>query len=180
MPGVGVKVVKFSLRKAAPEDLARLIYIDDQSSKLYETSGFNIALNSDHPFVLSESARWAHAIKKGYVYLAMETIGQPIGFVALGFVDGEPYLDQLSVLPDYMRCGVGTTLLERAIRWAGDSPIWLTTYSHIAWNRPYYEKNGFVQVFEKACGPELQEILREQRRALPEPKQRIAMVYRGI
>ena len=99
-------------------------------------------------------------------------------FATLCKVDDEPYLDQLSVHPDNMRQGVGTKLLEQVLSCSGDRPLWLTTYAHVSWNKPYYEKRGFVQVPEEFCGPELREILQKQRVALPAPEERVAMVRR--
>lgn len=165
-----------SLRNAAPEDLETLIAIDDEASKLYAQAGLNLDLGRDHPFVIAEAKRWAGAIDQGLVYLAVDRHGRPVGFATCGIVDREPYLDQLSVMPACMRQGIGTILLKRAIQWSARRPIWLTTYGSIPWNRPYYERHGFVEVPENKLGPDLQDILREQRRVLPKPEDRIAMV----
>jgi len=61
------------------------------------------------------------------------------------------------------------------IEWAGAEPLWLTTYAHVPWNAPFYERHGFVAVPESACAPALLAALEEQRRFLPAPQQRIAM-----
>ena len=167
---------QFTLRKAVSEELDRLIDIDDEASTLYEAAGIKIALDYDHPFVVAESQRWADAINKGLVYLALDANNTPVGFVAFCMVDNQPYLDQLSVHPNNMRQGVGTKLLNVAISWSDDKSLWLTTYSNVAWNRPYYEKQGFITISEESCGPELREIIRQQRDALPNPDERIIMV----
>ena len=166
----------FKLRKAQPDELQTLIAIDDESTQLYEEAGLKIELESDHPFVVAESVRWAKAINQGLAYVVANSLNTPIGFIALSIVDNAPYLDQISVHPGYMRQGVGAGLLQQAISWSGDQPLWLTTYSHLAWNRPFYEKYGFVTIPEKLCGPELCDILKKQRLALPAPDKRIAMV----
>ena len=36
--------------------------------------------------------------------------------------------------------------LCRAIAWAGGEPLWVTTYGHIPWDRPFYERHGFLAV----------------------------------
>jgi len=90
-------------------------------------------------------------------------------------IDGAPYLEQLSIRRTAMRQGLGRRLLQHAIAWAGDEPLWLTTYGHIPWNRPFYERHGFVIVPESACPPGMVAILDDQRRALPAPEERIAM-----
>ncbi|TBR38466.1 N-acetyltransferase [Marinomonas agarivorans] len=164
------------LRQAYPDELQALISIDDNASQLYAEAGLVIEFESDHPFVVDESVRWAEAIQKGLAYVVTNEYDTPIGFMTLDFVDQVPYLDQLAVHPDYMRQGVGSRLLDFAIAWSDKKPLWLTTYSHIAWNKPYYEKHGFTAVPEEGCGPQLRDILNKQRAALPAPEQRIAMV----
>lgn len=168
----------FILRIAYPRELGELVAIDDQASQLYEQAGLKFEFAKHHPFVIDESIRWAGAIEEGLAYVAVNRDDNPVGFVALRFVDAEPYLDQISVLPTYMRRGVGTLLLNRAITWSGGRSLWLTTYAHVPWNKPYYERHGFVSVEEGECRAELCAILREQRSVLPDADQRIAMVRR--
>ncbi len=164
------------IRVATPADLEHVIAIDDAASCLYLQAGLSFELDETHPFVIAEVARWADAIEKDLAYIACNESDQPVGFAALGIVDTWPYLDQLSVHPDFMRLGIGTRLLQSAIAWSGDRPLCLTTYAHLAWNKPYYERLGFEEVAERDCGPELQDILQSQREALPDPEQRIAMI----
>lgn len=163
---------------ARPDELESLVAIDDEASELYAQVGLKFALEKSHPFVVAESVRWAYAIERGLAHVAVNRQDEPIGFVTLSFVDGEPYLDQIAVRLSDMRCGVGTTLLRYAISWSSGRPLWLTTYSHLSWNKQYYERHGFVMVPEGMCGAELCVILKAQRAALPDPDRRIAMVRR--
>lgn len=168
----------FFLRKARPDELSSLIDIDDDAGELYAQAGIKFELDRNHPFVVAESVRWRAAIEQGLAYVAVDAEDRPMGFMTQRFVDGEPYLDQIAVRRSHMRCGVGTALLVRAIEWSVARPLWLTTYSHVPWNRPYYERHGFIAVPERACGAEIRAILQEQRAALPYPEQRMAMVRR--
>tara|TARA_R110002073_G_scaffold137692_1_gene286812 strand:- start:955 stop:1488 length:534 start_codon:yes stop_codon:yes gene_type:complete len=170
---------EFSLRLAYSDELQKLIAIDDEASALYAEAGLKLDFEKDHPFVVAENFRWASAIEKGLAHVAVNRQDTPVGFATLGYVDGEPYLDQIAVLLSYMRRGVGTLLLNQAISWSGGRPLWLTTYSHLPWNRPYYERHGFVTEKDSECEAELCTVLQEQRAALPDPDQRIAMVRRG-
>jgi hypothetical protein len=95
--------------------------------------------------------------------------------LVMGFVDDAPHLEQLSVRRVAMRRGIGRRLLARAIEWSAHRPLWLTTYAHLPWNRPFYESVGFAVVPEPACPPSIVQILDEQRRWLPAPAERIAM-----
>ena len=168
----------FILRKARSVELETLIAIDNAASELYEQAGLKFAFEKDHPFVVAESARWADAIQQGLAYVAVNHQDYAIGFMTLGFVDGEPYLDQLAVRPENMRSGIGTSLLRHAISWSGEQALWLTTYEHLPWNAPYYQRSGFVPAPENLCGTQMRALLQAQRSVLPEPDKRVAMLRR--
>ena len=171
-------MAEFSLRPGRSDELHKLVEIDDKASRLYADAGIVIALAKEHPFVVAESLRWAEAIAHGHAQVAVNRQDEPIGFATFGFVDEEPYLDQIAVLPMSMRRGVGASLLAHTISWSQGRSLWLTTYAHLPWNGPYYERLGFTAINESECGPELCAILQEQRAVLPDPDQRIAMVRR--
>ncbi len=164
-----------TVRPARVDDLPRLVAIDDEASVLYVEAGLRIALDHADPFVVAEVARWEAAIGRGHAWVAADALDRPLGFAIAGVVDGEPYLDQLAVDPAHMRRGLGRRLIARVRRWALDRgrALWLTTYDHLSFNRPYYERFGFE--VEPRVGPELAEILDAQRAALPAPERRVAM-----
>lgn len=166
-----------TLRRARADELGVLVAIDDDASALYAEAGMPVLLAPDHPFVLAEQRRWSSATRAGQVMLALDGSGEAVGFAVLGTVDGRPYLDQLAVRVAAMGIGIGRTLLDHAKRASVGGELWLTTYAHLRFNRPFYERAGFSVVAESACAPELREILRSQRMALPCPEQRIAMVW---
>lgn len=168
--------VPYLLRLARPDELRAIVAIDDAASELYADAGLHLALGPDHPFVVDESVRWARAIANGLAHVAVDAGDRLVGFMTLGLVDDAPYLDQLAVHPHAMRRGIGRALMQRAFAWSGARALWLTTYAHLPWNQPYYERHGFVVVPEAACGPQMKRILASQRAALPEPDSRVAMV----
>ena len=165
-----------TLRLARPSELEDVIAIDAEASVLFVAAGISVMLPDEHPFVQDELARWRQAIADATLYLAVDAIAQVVGFAAHRIVDGAPYLDQLAVRPTHMRRGLGRALVERVIAAAPDQPLWLTTYDHLAFNRPYYERLGFARVDEATVGPELRAILASQRAVLPAPEHRVAMV----
>jgi GNAT superfamily N-acetyltransferase len=166
-----------TIRPAAPAEIDLLCAIDDDASRLYERSGLDVNLKSDDAFIVAERARWLESARRGHAFLAVDRDGQGVGFAALGTVDGLPYLDQLSVRLEAMRRGIGRLLLAQAIDWARHhgGPLWLTTWDHLPYNRPFYERHGFVAVPEAECGPDVLYHLAEERRWLPAPEHRIAM-----
>jgi GNAT superfamily N-acetyltransferase len=167
------------IRPARPDEVAAIIDVDDDACALHASVGIVFAHGRDHPYVVAEVAGWTRSVEQGLADVAVAADDQPIGIAVYAFVDGEPYLDQLSVRCAWMRRGVGRRLLQAAIGWAagaGGRRLWLTTYRHLPWNRPFYEREGFTVCDEAACGPGIREKLRLERAALPRPEERIAMV----
>jgi len=168
----------FRIVTASAKDANLLRAIDDDACELYALHGVHLDLPHNHAFAEAELARWQQAVERGQVFMALDSSGTAVGFAAVELLDGEPYLDQLSVRFAAMRRGIGGKLLQRAVAWAcaaQGSALWLTTYDHLPFNRPYYEQRGFSVVPESACAEGLRRHLDEQRRNLPDPSQRIAM-----
>jgi GNAT superfamily N-acetyltransferase len=156
---------------------ADVVAIDDDATALYATAGFVLQLTAQHPFVVAEQSRWRRSLELGRVFFAVDEGGERVGFAALDILDGAPYLDQLSVRMAAMRRGIGRTLLHHALVWAKDhgDAIHLTTYGHLPWNLPFYQREGFVVVPEAECSPGVMHHIDEQRRYLPAPEHRVAM-----
>jgi GNAT superfamily N-acetyltransferase len=160
------------------EHLETLALIDLDASELFVRAGLDVELPDQHEFALAERARWLRSLLSGDTLLALSTAGEPLGFAAAGTRDGKPYLDQLSVRQSSMGFGIGSALLsatEHNARASGARSLWLTTYRHLSWNRPFYERRGFVVVPETQCGPEMRAELELERRWLPAPGERVAM-----
>jgi len=87
--------------------LEELLDIDDDASKLFAEAGLVLAFERHHPFVVAEAMHWGEAIRCGLAHVAVDEGDEPIGFATLRLVDGEPYLDQISVRCSQMRRGVG-------------------------------------------------------------------------
>lgn len=168
------------IRQAVASEMALMRSIDDDASRLYAENGFTIDFQPDHPFVAAEEQRWRLAAEEGRAFVAWSN-GQPVGFASLETLDGNGYLDQLSVRMEAMRRGYGEALLVAAVGWTssrGLDELWLTTYSHLSWNAGFYRRHGFVEVPATLCGPEIRFRLDEQRACLPAPEFRIAMKLR--
>jgi GNAT superfamily N-acetyltransferase len=165
----------FVVRGASPDEIDEMIAIDVDACTLYEEAGLDADLGPDHPYSRAERACWTRCAREGNAFLAGRPDAPPVGLLVMDRIDDAPYLEQLSIRRTAMRHGLGRRLLARAVEWAGGDPLWLTTYAHIPWNRPFYERHGFVTIPESACPPGFVAILDDQRRALPAPDQRIAM-----
>jgi len=168
----------FFIRRADPAEIDVLGAIDDDAAALFREAGLDLDFPPRHAFVLHERCRWEACLAAGTVLLAVDRASGPVGFAMLGRLDGEAYLEQISVRAEATRRGIGTWLLGAVsvlAKAADERSIVLTTYGHLPWNRPFYERNGYAAVHETACGHQLARELEIQRRWLPRPEQRIAM-----
>lgn len=166
----------FTIRPARAGEIDVASRIDDDACSLYADAGLAFDVSRHPAFFAREVAAWSDAAHDGRLLFACAPDGEPVGFAALGFVDGEPLLHQLSVRRAWMRRGIGRALVARAQRWSvRHGALWLTTYDHVPWNAPFYARMGFSRVDEGACGPELRAVLDDERRALPDPAHRVAM-----
>jgi len=152
-----------------------MVAIDGDACTLYVEAGLDADLGPEHPYSIAERAYWTRCARAGNAFLAGRPHEPPLGLLVMDRIDGAPYLEQLSVRRVAMQQGLGRRLLMHAIDWAGREPLWLTTYAHVPWNRPFYERHGFVRIPESACPRGIVTILEDQRRALPAPEERIAM-----
>lgn len=167
-----------TIRQASSADIEEMIAIDVDACTLYADAGLDADLGPEHPYAIAERACWTRCAGAGNAFLAAWANGPPVGLLVLDRVDGAPYVEQISVRRAAMGQGMGRRLLDLAIRWAGRESLWLTTYAHIPWNRPFYERHGFVTIAEADCPPGIVTLLEDQRRALPAPVERIAMCRR--
>jgi len=166
------------MRSGLTQDVDLLIDIDNDASTLFEQAGLRLDAERDCQITLAARERWMKCLSAGSVLLVEDDSGQPVAFAAVGERDGEPYLDQLSVRMNCMRQGMGTALLYASMKIAMQArgrALWLTTYQHLSWNRPYYERHGFSIVAGELCGEQLRRELSFERRLLPDPEQRVVM-----
>jgi GNAT superfamily N-acetyltransferase len=169
-------VLPMQVRLALADEIDAIARIDHEAGSLFAQVGISLVMPDDHPFALAEREDWRRAARSSRLYIVDAADDRYAAFMVLDEVDGAPYLEQLSVRPLHMRKGIGSRLLEQAIAQSRSSgALWLMTYGHVPWNRPFYERAGFRVVPEAECGPELREIARLQRAALPDPEQRVAM-----
>src|SRR6188472_644182 len=155
-------LTNIEIRRASPAEIDEMIAIDVDACTLYEAAGLDADLGPDHPYSVAERACWTRCAREGNAFLACRPDGRAVGLLVMDRVDGAPYLEQLSIRRVAMRQGLGRRLLDRAIEWAGREPLWLTTYAHIPWNRPFYERHGFVAVPEAQCPQGFVAILEDQ------------------
>jgi GNAT superfamily N-acetyltransferase len=152
------------VRQADPCEFDRLEWVELESDRLLATVGIG-------PFTYNDRDR---CLRPAVVF----AVGNPaVGFISVDVVDDEAHIAQLSVLPELGRRGFGRALLDEAILWAqgqGLTGVTLTTFRHVPWNAPFYDRVGFVEVVDPA--PRLATIRQDERaRGLDTMGPRLAM-----
>lgn len=154
--------VTFSIRLASIAEIPKLQRIAiDADSRFVDAGHPELADGSTIPAEVAE-----RAITQGMLYVA-EVDREPVGWVYVGRIAGEPCVGHICVAPAFGRSGIGSALLQHIIdraRAGGDTSIVLNTQTDVAWGRRWYERHGFVVVERDAWGPALTSITRAQTR----------------
>ena len=134
-----------TLRLARPSDLRRLAAIEDSGVR-----SFVELLGPDLPPALLAPAPSGLDREQQPGFLVVAAVaGQVVGFAHVLDIEGHAHLEQLSVLPEHGRRGIGRALVEAAVeeaRWAGYDALSLCTYRDVPWNAPFYASLDFAPV----------------------------------
>ena len=134
-----------AIRAARPSDLRHLAAVEDSGGALF-TEYFGEATA---PVLLSPARSGLDRdLEPGFLLVAVVG-GRIVGFVHVLHLDGHAHLEQLSVLPEHGRRGIGGALVRAAMeeaRWSGYEAMSLCTYRDVPWNGPFYARLGFAEV----------------------------------
>jgi GNAT superfamily N-acetyltransferase len=103
----------------------------------------------------------------------------PVGFAHV--VVHEPrvaHLEELDVHPEHGRRGLGRRLVSTVCTWAatrGYDAVTLTTFRHVPWNMPFYQRLGFEAIPTEDLSPALQWVVGEEARRGLDPARRVVM-----
>ena len=117
----------------------------------------------DDPPTDLETLREAQAESR--LWVACDGNDVPIGFVLALLVDDALYIQELDVLRVHQRRGIGGRLIDAvcdAARDRGSSTVMLSTFAHVPWNAPYYERLGFERMASDTLTPALRQIEAEE------------------
>ena len=167
-----------SVRAAEPRDVASLPAIEIAADELFPVEDLPLALRGHATDVEDlEAARVA-----GRLWVAVDRDDTPVGFAYVEIVDGHAHLEEIDVLPEHGRRGIGRRLVETVIAWARASslcPITLTTFRHLPWNAPFYASLGFEVVGDDTMTPALRAIVANEAKAGLDPRKRVVMRFDG-
>jgi GNAT superfamily N-acetyltransferase len=154
--------MSYTIKPAEKKHLAILSSIERDAAEMFSLEDLPLS-NRKH---VTTADAFRRARERGHLWIAVNLQDRPVGFLMADTVDGNLHIREMDVRPDLTRQGIGSRLLQCAIDAAvknGHPCVTLTTFEHVAWNAPFYIRNGFSVLTEADCGRELLAMLHEER-----------------
>jgi 4-diphosphocytidyl-2-C-methyl-D-erythritol kinase len=136
----------YTLRHAGAEDVPALPSVETRAVRLFEDwlgeTGLTLAILAD----VSTIEELEDARRRGHLWVATAPDGEVVAFAHVVVLDDTAHLDELDVVPEHGRRGIGSRLVEAVCHWAteaGYPSITLSTFRDVPWNRPFYEHRAF-------------------------------------
>jgi GNAT superfamily N-acetyltransferase len=104
---------------------------------------------------------------EGRLWVALAPEGRPVGFALAHVAGSAALLAEMDVHPEHGRKGLGSALVGAVVDWArskGFAAVTLTTFEHLPWNAPFYERLGFYRLSAPELPPGLAHVLLEEAR----------------
>lgn len=149
--------VAYIVRRANPEDVAKLPSLELAAAKRFEGMAVEPGVLAD----ATPTRMFEDAQRDGRLWVA-DVSGKVVGFALTREVDGRLHLEEVDVLPEHGRRGIGSALVRTVCDAAGDrglEAVTLTTFRDVPWNRPWYAALGFRELADEEFGPELRALV---------------------
>lgn len=151
----------YRIRLARHDEVPLLIEIERLAAKNFAPYGLEQIMSE----ALDSSEFLQGGVHNEQMWVAVDTDDRPVGLALAIVIDNHAHLDELDVLPDHGRRGLGRALVETVCNWARDQgfkAITLSTMRDIPWNAPFYAKHGFRVLAPDELSETLQELMREE------------------
>ncbi|MEM1203642.1 MAG: GNAT family N-acetyltransferase [Acidobacteriota bacterium] len=167
----------YRIERSRWEDLAHLPAIEERAGELFR----HFPATAHLPLYTSSVEDFEGAHGRDLLWVARSDPGGPVGFALVEMLGGVPHLEEVDVLPEHGRRGLGKALVERVCDWGRDSgfeTLTLCTFRDVPWNAPFYGRLGFRMLQRGERTAALDERLDEEaRHGLPRDL-RVAMARR--
>ena len=157
----------YTLRLARHDEVARLPDIERRAGSLLSGYAEAVGFTPEHVASVNSVDTLERANQDGRLWVAVDAEGTPVGFALVIELGLFAHLEELDVLPEHGRKGLGSALLETVCEWAftrGFSAVTVSTFRDVPWNAPFYVKRGFVALDASEQPPELVRIVEMERR----------------
>jgi GNAT superfamily N-acetyltransferase len=156
----------YIIRLATPADAPLLPAVELAAASLYLTQLEVTGLTAETLAEPNSAEEFAMAQQADMLWVAVDADDNPIGFALLAEIDQWLHLDELDVLPEYGRRGIGTALVQHVCQLARDAGypgVTLATFRDVAWNAPFYQHLGFQVVPPAEQTPGLQAVVASEK-----------------
>jgi len=164
------------IRPAVPQDVGVVRAVASSAGERFrEVADHRVSRCADDPPPTVDEL--SAPIGEGRLLVA-EDESKVVGFVLITVIDGRAHIDEVSVDGDAQGRGHGLALLAATQEWSEDrglDGVTLTTFSDVPWNRPYYERRGFVVLDEAGTTPGLRRLIAHEASIGLDPELRVAM-----
>lgn len=147
------------LRQTQPSDAIILPEIEQSAGQLFATLE-DLSWISEHGVQNVESH--LKFIEKQAHWVAVNESNELVGFIMTQALPESLFIHELSVSKAWQNQGIGKLLIQHVIDRAKEkqfSAVTLTTFRHVLWNAPFYQRLGFVILPNNEVPASLQEIL---------------------
>lgn len=131
--------------------------IEAAAGEVFRDLGMDAVADDDLP-TIEELARF---LELDGILVAVDDRDHPVAYLLVEPLDGWAHVEQVSVHPDHAGLRLGSRLLDEADAWAKQhdlAGLTLTTFEHVPWNAPYYQRLGFHTIDDAAVPAGLREI----------------------
>ena len=164
----------YRIREARRDDLSAIENIERAAAEVFSEADLPPPLREEStPRIDLEAAGREHRL-----LVVTTSEGEAVGFALLVLLGGHAHLAELDVHPDHGRRGLGVALVLASAsnaRAEGHDVLTLTTFSHLPWNAPFYQRMGFDIIESVDLEPPLRAQLDEEAALGLDPKRRVAM-----
>jgi GNAT superfamily N-acetyltransferase len=155
----------YTIRLAKQKEVALLPDIERRAGSLYAPRAEALGLSGEVSVNTLDTLERANL--DGRLWVAVDAEGAPVAFALVVELGLFAHLDEMDVLPEHGRKGIGSALLETVCEWAftrGFSAVTLSTFRDVPWNAPFYARHGFVTLDPSDQPPELANIVAVERK----------------
>jgi len=162
-----------AIRLAVPGDLPLLPAVERQAAARFPPEDLPAGRHDE----TTSMEELQQACATGWLWIAVDASQQPVGFLLAQPHDARSlHIREMDVLPAKGGRGTDTALLDAVAGAAaarGFRRLTLTTFSHLPWNGPFYERRGFRAMDASEHGAVIADTLRQE--AAAGLRHRIAM-----
>jgi GNAT superfamily N-acetyltransferase len=151
------------IRPAAAGDVEAIRQVERRAGELFREIGMAEVADEELP----SPSLVAGFVRDGRAWVD-ERDGMVAGFIVVRRLADACHVVQVSIDPAYRGQRIGAALIRHLEPWAvshGLDALTLTTFEHVPWNAPYYERLGFEQLAPSAMTVGLAAVFEEEGRA---------------